>query len=223
MTSILWLFRWLAFRLMIGAGMSKVGGNSSACWRELTCTQTHYFTQPMPNPVAWWAHHLPDEIHRFEVAVTFFEQLVLPFGVLVPIRIVRVCSALLECCFQLAIFGTGNYAWINWIGIVPYLALLDDGVLCRVFPRKSVAAAWDAVAANEPNVSAREVKFGIRNSSYFLVLRLKKAFTSTRRVISKLISVLLVLSIVVRSADPVKELFAASPWLHFYDDCEFAR
>ena len=47
---VLWLFRWLAFRLMIGAGMSKVGGNSSACWRELTCTETHYTTQPIPNP-----------------------------------------------------------------------------------------------------------------------------------------------------------------------------
>jgi hypothetical protein len=35
---VLWLYRWLAFRLLIGAGMSKVGGNSSACWRELSCT-----------------------------------------------------------------------------------------------------------------------------------------------------------------------------------------
>ena len=79
----------LAFRLMIGAGvrpppladgsrhpslgrgphtdpplcvcqMSKVGGNSSDCWQELSCTTTHYFTQPMPNPLAWWAHQMPE-------------------------------------------------------------------------------------------------------------------------------------------------------------------
>lgn len=214
---VLWLFRWLAFRLMIGAGMSKVGGNSSACWRELTCTQTHYFTQPMPNPLAWWAHHLPDEVHRLEVAVTFFEQLVLPFGVLLPIRSVRIGSALLECCFQLAIVGTGNYAWINWIGIVPYLALLDDGILRRVFPSKTIEAASDAGAANER-------RYAIRTSKQGLSLEyLGNGISQMRWLLSKLITVLLVLNIALRSADPVKELFAASPWLHIYDDCEMPR
>lgn len=220
---VLWLFRWLAFRLMIGAGMSKVGGNSSACWRELTCTHTHYFTQPMPNPVAWWAHHLPDEFHRFEVAVTFFEQLVLPFGVLLPVRAVRVGSALLECCFQLAIVGTGNYAWINWIGIVPYLALLDDGVLRRVFPSETVQAALDASAASEHVSSTDGMEVGTRSLLQRVVLLVGQGALYTRRVASKLVSVLLVLSIVVRSADPVKELFSASPWLHFYDDCEMHK
>ena len=45
------LIRFLAFRLLLGAGMSKIGRNSSACWRELTCTTTHYETQPIPNPL----------------------------------------------------------------------------------------------------------------------------------------------------------------------------
>ena len=108
---VLWLFRWLAFRLMIGAGMSKVGGNSSACWRELTCTETHYFTQPMPNPLAWWAHALPAALHHTEVALTFFEQLILPFFVLVPCRPLRLVAGCLALSFQLAIVGTGNYAW----------------------------------------------------------------------------------------------------------------
>ena len=35
---ILWLYRWLAFRLMLGAGMSKMGSSASACWQELSCT-----------------------------------------------------------------------------------------------------------------------------------------------------------------------------------------
>eukprot|EP01043_Picozoa_sp_COSAG02_P064764 COSAG02_NODE_9566_length_2178_cov_1.348244_1_plen_490_part_00 len=219
---VLWLFRWLAFRLMIGAGMSKVGGNSSACWRELTCTQTHYFTQPMPNPLAWWAHHLPDEFHRAEVAITFFEQLVLPFGVLLPIRSIRVGSALLECCFQLAIVGTGNYAWINWIGIVPYLALLDDGILRRVFPSITIEAASDADAANEHRSGSNAIQKSKQGLS-MLVQHVGNGFLHMRWWVNKLISVLLVLSIVVRSADPVKELFAASPWLHIYDDCEIQR
>ena len=34
----------------------------------------------MPNPLAWWAHHLPDQVHHLEVLLTFFEQLLLPAG-----------------------------------------------------------------------------------------------------------------------------------------------
>eukprot|EP01046_Picozoa_sp_COSAG06_P044420 COSAG06_NODE_5982_length_3170_cov_1755.745360_3_plen_72_part_00 len=49
---------------------------------------------------------------------------------------------------------------------------------------------------------------------------LADGFGRMRRVTAWLISVLLVLNITVRSADPIKELFAASPWLHIYDDCE---
>lgn len=214
---VLWLFRWLAFRLMIGAGMSKVGGNSSACWRELTCTQTHYFTQPMPNPLAWWAHHLPADLHRFEVAITFFEQLVLPFGVLLPIRSLRVGSALLECCFQLAIVGTGNYAWINFIGVVPYLSLLDDGVLRYIFPAATVAAADAAAAAigAEEEASDSPQPEGETPTAGSAVF---SAFTRVRRWTAGAISLLLLLSIAVRSVDPVKELFSVSPWLHIYDD-----
>lgn len=44
----------------------QVGRNSSACWRKLTCTTTHYFTQPIPNPLSWYMHHLPDSFHRME-------------------------------------------------------------------------------------------------------------------------------------------------------------
>ena len=55
---VIWLFRWCAFRVLIGAGMSKIGRNSSDCWKELSCTDTHYFTQPMPNPLAWFAHRV---------------------------------------------------------------------------------------------------------------------------------------------------------------------
>ena len=72
------------------AERSKIGRNSSACWRELTCLTTHYFTQPIPNPMSKFMHHLPLEFHKVEVALTFFEQLALPMLMLVPVRFVRV-------------------------------------------------------------------------------------------------------------------------------------
>eukprot|EP00397_Hematodinium_sp_SG-2012_P008043 GEMP01008097.1.p1 GENE.GEMP01008097.1~~GEMP01008097.1.p1 ORF type:complete len:957 (+),score=160.17 GEMP01008097.1:96-2966(+) len=123
---VIWLYRWAAFRLLLGAGMSKVGRNSSACWRELTCTDTHYYTQPIPNPLSWYFHFLPSGIHRLEIALTFFEQLCLPWLMLVPNRICRYITGTLEIFFQLCIVGTGNYAWINFYGMLPVMALFDD-------------------------------------------------------------------------------------------------
>ena len=67
---VVWLVRWMAFRLMLGAGMSKLGRGASKCWRPeggFSCTTTHYETQPNPNPVAWYMHHLPAWVHVAEV------------------------------------------------------------------------------------------------------------------------------------------------------------
>ena len=58
--------------------------------------------------------------------MTFFEQLVLPYMMLVPHRSFRCFAAMAEIFFQFCIVGTGNYAWINYVGILPCLALLDD-------------------------------------------------------------------------------------------------
>eukprot|EP00965_Chrysotila_dentata_P243698 6205563-Pleurochrysis_carterae.AAC.1 len=67
--------------MLLGAGMSKLGSRSSACWRDLSCTSTHYFTQPMPTPAAWVFHKLPASVHKVEVALTFFEQAALDYTV----------------------------------------------------------------------------------------------------------------------------------------------
>jgi hypothetical protein len=83
----------------------------------------------MPNPLAWWAHHLPDQVHHLEVLLTFFEQLLLPFLLLVPARPVRLFAGVAAVLFQLAIVVTGNYAWINFVGALPALATFDDSFL----------------------------------------------------------------------------------------------
>ena len=101
--------------------MSKVGQNSSKCWRELTCTTTHYATQPIPNPLSYYFHKLPLWVHKLEVATTFFEQLVLPYFMLVPNRYFRIFAGAMEVFFQAMIVGTGNYAWINFVGMLPCL------------------------------------------------------------------------------------------------------
>jgi hypothetical protein len=42
-TVVIYLFRWLIMRIMLGAGLIKIRGDP--CWRDLTCLVYHYETQ----------------------------------------------------------------------------------------------------------------------------------------------------------------------------------
>lgn len=53
----IWGNRWLLFRIMIGAGMIKIRGDK--CWRDLTCMNYHYQTQPVPNFFSIYFHNTP--------------------------------------------------------------------------------------------------------------------------------------------------------------------
>ena len=54
---MIWLYRWLVLRVMLGAGLIKLRGDP--CWVELTCLDTHFETQPIPNPLSLYLHHAP--------------------------------------------------------------------------------------------------------------------------------------------------------------------
>src|SRR3954465_962865 len=60
--TIVVLARWLLFRVEFGAGLIKMRGD--ACWPALPCLDYHHETQPMPNPLSWYFHHLPKRFHR---------------------------------------------------------------------------------------------------------------------------------------------------------------
>jgi len=51
------LYRWLIFRIMLGAGLIKIRGD--ACWKDFTCMNYHYETQPVPNPLSFYMHKTP--------------------------------------------------------------------------------------------------------------------------------------------------------------------
>jgi len=119
-------FRWLAFRVEFGAGLIKLRGDP--CWRNLTCMEWHHETQPLPNPLSWFFHHLPRPIHRLEAAGNFVAQLVLPFGLFLPQPVATIAAVLLIGS-QLYLVVSGNYAWLNWATIVVLAAGIDDGTL----------------------------------------------------------------------------------------------
>ncbi|HYN68862.1 MAG TPA: lipase maturation factor family protein [Candidatus Eisenbacteria bacterium] len=124
-------FRWLAFRVELGAGLIKLRGD--ACWRNLTCMEFHHETQPMPNPLSWFFHHLPRPIHRLEAVGNFVAQLILPFGLFLP-QPFATGAALLMIATQLYLVVSGNYAWLNWITIVALTSAIADPVVQAVLP-----------------------------------------------------------------------------------------
>src|SRR6201995_195230 len=137
----LYLLRWLIFRLEFGAGLIKLRGDR--CWRNLTCLRYHHETQPMPGPLSWFFHHLPDRLHRVEAVANHFAQLVGPFALFCPQPVASVAAAVVIVT-QLWLVASGNFAWLNWLTIVLALSVVDDRAvsLGLAAPRFTAPPAW---------------------------------------------------------------------------------
>ncbi len=120
---VLLAFRWLLFRVEFGAGMIKLRGD--ACWRELTCTEHHHETQPLPNPLSRRFHHLPRWQHRVEVGANHVTQLVVPFGLFLPQPIAGTAATIMIVT-QAYLMLSGNFAWLNLLTIVLAVSALPD-------------------------------------------------------------------------------------------------
>ncbi|KWX26100.1 membrane protein [Mycolicibacterium wolinskyi] len=128
---VLWLTRWLLFRVEFGAGLIKLRGDR--CWRDLTCLYYHHETQPMPGPLSWFFHHLPRPLHRIEVAGNHFAQLVVPFALFAPQPIASGAAAIVIVT-QLWLVLSGNFAWLNWVTIVLAASAISDSAAATVLP-----------------------------------------------------------------------------------------
>ena len=87
---VILLYQWLLFRLMFGAGLIKLRGDS--CWRNLTCLDYFYETQPMPNPLSWYFHWQPEWFHKLCVLGNHFTELVVPFAYFAPMPVSAVAG-----------------------------------------------------------------------------------------------------------------------------------
>jgi hypothetical protein len=144
-TLVLWLLRWLLFRVEFGAGLIKIRGDR--CWRDLTCLRYHHETQPMPGPLSWRFHHLPMPLHKVEVAANHATQLAVPFLLFAPQPVAGIAAAVMVVT-QLWLMASGNFAWLNALTITLALPVLGDGLWRRVLPfsapRLSPLPAWHA-------------------------------------------------------------------------------
>jgi hypothetical protein len=120
---LLLLIAWLLFRVMFGAGLIKVRGDE--CWRDLTCMDYHYETQPMPNPSSWFVHHLPRWWHKLEVLGNHVTELIVPFLYVLPQPLAG-AGAVMTIGFQGWLMVTGNFSWLNFLTAVIAFPLIPD-------------------------------------------------------------------------------------------------
>ncbi|MGH9403491.1 MAG: lipase maturation factor family protein [Terriglobia bacterium] len=137
--TIVWLLRWLLFRLIFLSGALKLLSHDPT-WRNLTALDYHYETQPLPTPVAWYAFQLPGWFQKASTAGVFFFELLVPFLIFFPRRL-RLLGCALLIFFQILIAITGNYAFFNLLALALCLLLLDDQFLRRVLPRAVTSRA----------------------------------------------------------------------------------
>ena len=130
----IWLLRWLLFRFMFMSGMVKLLSGDPNWW-NLSALSYHFFTQPLPTPLAWYAAHLPPSVLRFATGGVFLVELLLPFLIFCPRRL-RFVAAFGILSLESCILITGNYNWFNLQTMLLCLLLFDDAALRKCLPRR---------------------------------------------------------------------------------------
>src|SRR4029079_2852364 len=130
----LWVQRLLLFRLMLESGLVKLQSGDPT-WHDLTALDFHFEPQPLPTPVAWYAHHLSSNVHKGMTAIVFIVEMAVPFLFLMPRRL-RIIGAWITIVFQICIALTGNYTFFNLLTIVLCFTLFDDQHLRRFVPAR---------------------------------------------------------------------------------------
>ncbi len=128
-----WMLRWLLFRVMFGAGLIKLRGDS--CWRDFTCLDYYYETQPIPNPLSWYFHWAPQWIHRAGVGFNHFAELIVPFAYFLPQPVASI-AGLITIVFQGFIMISGNLSWLNFLTMVLALTTLEDRIFAFLIPAR---------------------------------------------------------------------------------------
>ena len=174
----MWMFRWLVFRVMFGAGLIKLRGD--LCWRDLTCLVYHYETQPIPNPISYYLHNMPEWFHKMGVLWNHFIEVIVPFFVFTTRR-VRHVAALLLISFQIILIISGNLSWLNWLTMAVTIPCLDDQFFKRFFP----ASVWQRIQ-NYQGQGYSKLRLGIFGMlvvviSYLSIDPTSNLFSSTQR------------------------------------------
>jgi predicted DCC family thiol-disulfide oxidoreductase YuxK len=120
------LLIWLLFRLLFESGVVKLSSGDPT-WANGTALSYHFFTQPLPTPLAWFAQQAPGWFQSMSVKAMFFIELALPFLLVFPRRL-RLIGAGGIAFLQVMIALTGNYGFFNLLALALCLLAVDDVV-----------------------------------------------------------------------------------------------
>jgi hypothetical protein len=144
----IWLLRWLLFRFMFMSGVVKLSSGDPHWW-DLSALSYHFFTQPLPTPLAWYAAHLSPSVLRIATAGLFCVELLLPFLIFCPRR-PRFFAAFGILLLQSCILITGNYNWFNLQTMLLCLLLFDDAAFQKCLPQRVVRVLSRRVRQRPP-------------------------------------------------------------------------
>jgi membrane protein implicated in regulation of membrane protease activity len=104
-------------------------------WHNLTALEYHFWTQPLPTPLAWYAAQLPPWVLIGGTAAALAVELGTVFLIFLPRR-VRAVAAVCVLLLQVLISLTGNYNFFNLLTMLLCVFLFDDAALRRLIPRR---------------------------------------------------------------------------------------
>jgi len=173
-------FRWLLFRIMLGAGLIKIRGDS--CWRDLTAMHYHYETQPVPNFLSPFFHTSPALWHKFETLSNHVIELACPVLLLFPthglgpvVRSVSIVGGMIQVIFQFVLICSGNLSFLNWLTAIPAICCFDDEFVAPFFSPSMRKRAREA--AEESKVGADVLYSSVRALMYLGVFALLAALS----------------------------------------------
>ncbi len=129
---LLWAYRFLLFRLMFESGVVKLTSHDPN-WANFHALRYHFFTQPLPTPLAYYFARAPDGLLDSLTALTLGIELIVPFFLFGP-KLIRQVGVGLFMILQLIILLTGNYAFFNLLTLALCLWGLDDSAFAPLAP-----------------------------------------------------------------------------------------
>ena len=133
---------FLVFRLMLSSGLVKLLSGDPT-WADLSAMSYHFFTQPIPNPVSWFAHQLPGS--SLATLATLISEILIPFAVLIPHPRVRLIAGISFLGLMALVALTGNYAYFNLLTAALSLTLIENRYWPRFLALPTIPLPWTPV------------------------------------------------------------------------------
>ena len=159
----------LLFKLMLMSGVVTLTSGDESWW-NLTALDYHYWTQPLPTVIGWWADQHSEWFKKFSVAFCLFVEIIVPFFIWAPRRLRHIAAGLL-IFLQIAIAATGNYCFFNLLTIALCLLLIDDTLWRRMVGAARCAASGPRNAQALPAIALLVVTLPINVMLIFSAFR----------------------------------------------------